>query len=95
MSMAQTWLGAVIVQVAQQVREHPVPRMRLGGPGLLIERLDAHPAHQRRHMLAADRDPPRRSRSRSIRLPAKGCSRCSSSIAASAPGCRAAIGRGA
>ena len=30
-----------------------MPRVRLGGPGVPVERLDPHPAHQGGHVLAA------------------------------------------
>ena len=52
--MAQTWLGARDLQIAQQVREHLVPRVGLGGPGMPVQRFDPHPPHQGGHVLPAD-----------------------------------------
>ena len=56
MSMAHTWFGRVDRQLAQQIRIDLVPGRRLGGVGLAIERLDAHPLHQRGDMQAPDRE---------------------------------------
>ncbi len=47
---------AVDGDAAQQIREHGMLAMPATGPRPLVERLDAHPAHQRGDMLAADRD---------------------------------------
>lgn len=52
------WLGAVVSHAHSRYGNPPVPRVRLGGPGVPVERLDPHPAHQGGHVLAAHLDAP-------------------------------------
>ena len=65
-------VGAVDRQPAQQVRVDLVPRRWLLGVRLAVERLDAHALHQVATCRRPMSIPSRLSRSRSIRLPAKG-----------------------
>ena len=60
MSIAQTWFGRIDRQAAQQIRVDLVAGLRLRRARPAIERLDPHPPHQRRHVLAADLRRPRR-----------------------------------
>jgi hypothetical protein len=46
-----------MVRSRSRDREDLMARMRARGPGMAIEGLDAHPPHQRGHVLAADADP--------------------------------------
>jgi hypothetical protein len=56
MSVAQTWLGRLIVRFLQ-VRIDPVRRVRRAGVALAVERHDPHLVHQRAHVRAAHRKP--------------------------------------
>ena len=73
-------IGPLDDQPTQQVRVHGVPGVLLAGVGLAVQRLDAHPGHQRAHILCPSAKPSRLSMSRSMRLPANGWFRRNSSM---------------
>ena len=71
--------GAGDGEALEQVRVDRMLGVSATRIGLAVERLDARFAHQGGHVLAPDVDALLARRSRSMRLSANGCSRCSSS----------------